>query len=127
MWLKFLKIRKRANKNAPDIPRALSLFGYPADQKKRAQREKAYAEYDKIMLSDDSLVFTVTADEIKEWENAVKADALHLKNNGAAQSFMSSLNPMGCEAIKYADGETLTLTAMQINKYYYYLMREYLK
>ncbi|MDD6187535.1 MAG: glycosyltransferase [Oscillospiraceae bacterium] len=127
MWLKFLKIRKRASKNAPDIPRALSLFGYPADREKRAQREKVYAEYDKIMLSDDSLVFTVTADEIKEWENAVKADALHLKNIGAAQSFMSSLNPMGCKAIKYADGETLTLTAMQINKYYYRLMSEYLK
>ena len=63
----------------------------------------------------------------KAFQNAVKADALHLKNIGAAQSFMSSLNPMGCEAIKYADGETLTLTAMQINKYYYFLMGEYLK
>ncbi|MBR5521009.1 MAG: glycosyltransferase [Oscillospiraceae bacterium] len=125
MWLKFMAKGNRISRYAPDINRAMSLFGYPADRAAAKRREEEYRVYDKIMLYDENMVFTVHGSEIAKWEEYVQADIGHLKNIGALKQFMKELKPLGSAPLEYnTDGEN-TLTAGQINSYYYYLVQKY--
>ncbi|MBQ8604021.1 MAG: glycosyltransferase [Oscillospiraceae bacterium] len=125
MWLKFMAKGSRINRYTPDISRAMSLFGYPADEAAAKKREKEYRVYDRIMLYDENMVFTVHGSEISKWEEYVQADIGHLKNIGALKQFMADLKPLGEAELTYnPDGEN-TVTAGQINSYYYYLVKKY--
>jgi len=125
MWLKFMAKGRRINRYTPDIPRAMSLFGYPADEAAARKREEEYRVYDKIMLYDENMVFTVHGSEIARWEEYVQADIGHLKNIGALKQFVKGLKPLGeAELIYNPDGEN-TITAGQINSYYYWLVKKY--
>lgn len=125
MWLKFMAKGKRINRYTPDIPRAMSLFGYPADEAAARKREEEYRVYDKIMLYDENMVFTVHGSEIAKWEEYVQADIGHLKNTGALKQFIKGLKPLGEAQLVYnPDGEN-TITAGQINSYYYWLVKKY--
>lgn len=123
MWLKFMAKGKRASLYTPDIPRAMSLFGYPANEAAARKREEEYRVYDRIMLYDENMVFTVHGSEIAKWEEYVRADIGHLKNIGALKQFLKDLKPLGEAKLEYnPDGEN-TLTAGQINSYYYWLVK----
>ena len=122
MWLKFMARGKRADSFCCDIPRALSLCIYPADEKQARRREARYRTYDRQMLYGKNLAFTVNSSEIHRWEEYVKADIRHLKNTGRLESFMQNLSPLGCRKLEYTPGKN-TLTAGQINSYYYYLVK----
>ncbi len=124
MWLKFLSVSKRTDIAKPDIPKALSMFGYPRDMAVAKKREENYAVFDKIMLSDESIVFTVTKDEITLWQNTVKADVEHLKSIGAEKEYISTLPCLGCRNIE-PTGDEISLTPKQINMYYHYLYNKY--
>ena len=124
MWLKFLSVSKRTDIAKPDIPKALSMFGYPRDIAVAKKREENYAVFDKIMLSDESIVFTVTKDEITLWQNTVKADVEHLKSIGAEKEYISTLPCLGCRNIE-PTGDEISLTPKQINMYYHYLYNKY--
>lgn len=124
MWLKFMAKGKRADSFCCDIPRALSLCVYPADERQALRREEKYRIFDRQMLYDENLVFTVDEKEIQQWEEYVKADMRHLKNTGRLESFMQNLSPLGCRKLEYVPGKN-TVTAGQINSYYYYLVKLY--
>lgn len=125
MWLKFMAKGRRVNRYTPDIPRAMSLFGYPANEAAAKKREEEYRIFDRIMLYDDNMVFTVHGSEIAKWEEYVQADIGHLKNIGALKQFMKDLKPLGEKMLEYnPDGEN-TVTAGQINSYYYRLVKKY--
>ena len=124
MWLKFLSVSKRTDIAKPDIPKALSMFGYPRDRAVAKKREENYAVFDKIMLSDESIVFTVTKDEITLWQNTVKADVEHLKSIDAEKEYINTLPCLGCRNIE-PTGDEISLTPKQINMYYHYLYNKY--
>ena len=127
MWLKYMAWGNRANKGGDDIHRALSLFGYPADESAAQKREEAYRVFDRIMLYDESLVFDVHGNEIRRWEEYVQADINHLKNLGQLPQFLAGLKPLDTVKLEYnPDGEN-KVSARQINNYYYWLVEEYSK
>ena len=127
MWLKFMAWGNRTNKHHDDIHRALSLFGYPADTSAAKKREDTYRIFDKIMLYDESLVFDVSGNEIKKWEEFVSADMNHLRNIGALPQFLADLKPLGVEKLEYDPDSTNRISAKQINNYYYWLVEEFSK
>ena len=59
MWLRFWRVAKRADDTKPDITRTLSLFGIPAGEKQAEDRLAAYAVYDRQMLADETLRYTL--------------------------------------------------------------------
>ncbi len=117
MWLKFLKVANRANKYEPDIKRALSLCVYPADETQAQNRMKNYEKFDKIMLSDESLVFDVDIEELIEFEKYVKADTLHLFNLGLLKKYVDEHKPISTKMPNINNNGKTTLTALQINAY----------
>lgn len=125
MWLNFFAKGKRANQHQPDICKAVSMFGYPYDKEAAKKREENYAVYDKIMLADPKLVFQVSGAQIKQWETFVYQDIKHLKNIGKLGQFLKDIKPLGTKNIEYELDKTYTLTAMEINNYYYYLIKKY--
>lgn len=125
MWLKYMAWGQRTNKYNDDIHRALSLFGYPADEASARKREEDYRVFDEIMLSDEKLVFDVHGSEIQKWEEYVFADITHLKNIGHLSRFMDNLKPLGIEKLEYNPQEINRISAKQINNYYYWLVNHY--
>lgn len=127
MWLKFMGKGRRANRYSVDIPRALSLCNYPMDKLLCEKREEAYGKFDEIMLSDENLQFTVWGEEIKQWEKYVQNDINHLRNIGKLDDFLKNLKPLGKAKLIYHEDKENTLTALQINHYYYFLIEQYAK
>lgn len=127
MWLRFLSKTKRADRFAVDIRRTVSLCIFPADQSQEQQRTLRYQAFDKVMLSDPQLVFNVSGEEIQAWEKSVAGDIAHLRAIGQLDAFLQQLHPLGVQKLEYlADGMN-TLTAWQINNYYYYLVEQNLQ
>ena len=125
MWLKYITRGTRVNVYNADINRAMSMFLYPADEAAAQKRLDGYEVFDKIMLYDESLVFSVHGSEIREWEEYVAADIGHLKNIGALPQFMADLKPLGTEKLEYNPQEINRISARQINNYYYWLVNHY--
>ena len=127
MWLKFIANGKRINPYNADINRAMALFGYPADKEAAKRREEIYREFDRTMLYDEKLVFNVHGSEVQKWEQYVAADIGHLRNIGSLRQFLADLKPLGVEKLEYNPEGVNTLSAKQINNYYYWLVQEYSK
>ena len=127
MWLKYMAYGNRISKYKTDIPRALSLFGFPADKEVAKKREENYRVFDKIMLYDENLVFKVHGEEIKQCEEYVKADIEHIKAIDAVEEFKKGLRIFDIEKLEYNPEGENTVTAKQLNNYYYWLVEEYLK
>ena len=122
MWLRFLTRHHRGDGYHLDIPKALNFFTNTSDIDAQRAREERYSVYDSIMLNDPDLVFTVTGKDLKMMADTVLADARHLISNRSAESYLSRLNRLGAENIDYSEDDTLKLSAIQLHKYYYYLM-----
>ena len=122
MWLRFLTKYKRGDGYHTDIPKALNYFTNVSDSKEQLEREKRYSVFDSIMLSDPELVFTVTGKELKKMADTVLSDARHLLATGSVERYLSRLNKLGSENIPYDEDDVLTLNAMQLHRYYHYLM-----
>ncbi len=127
MWLKYITHGNRINPYYTDINRAMSMFLYPADEEAARRRLEGYEVFDKVMLYDESLVFDVHGSEIRKWEEFVAADIGHLKNIGRLPQFMADLKPLGVEKLEYNPDEINSISARQINNYYYWLVQEYAK
>ena len=125
MWLKYITQGTRINPYNADINRAMSMFLYPADEAAAQKRLDGYEVFDKVMLYDESLVFSVHGSEIQKWEEYVAADIGHLKNIGALPQFMADLKPLGVEKLEYDPQEINRISAKQINNYYYWLVNHY--
>lgn len=125
MWLKFMAKGRRIHPDHADIDKAMTACLYPADDAAAKKREEVYAVFDKQMLYDESLVFTVSGEEIARWETYVKNDVAHLRNLGRLDAFMAELKPLGEEKLAYDPAGSNTLTAKQINHYYYWLVKQY--
>ncbi len=125
MWLRYLGRARRPQARTPDIPRALCACLYPADPAAAAARHAAYAVYDEQMLSDPSLTFLCTPEELALWRETVAADIAHLTAVGG-------LEPLRAEAAAHESADpgapdgNCTLTAQQINRYYWHLVRQHL-
>ncbi len=123
LWLKFLsKINQKSFLKEADIKRCISACVYPADENLAKERHDKYSFYDDIMLRDEELIFKVSKEEILFWQNTVKSDVMHLKNNGLLEDFLNNLKPLGEKNIDEEKGE---YTAFEINNYYYYLIQLY--
>ena len=127
MWLRFMAKGSRCNAFMVDIPRAVSLCIFPAEEHLEQERNQRYAAFDKAMLYDPALQFTVDGAEIQQWEQQLQRDIAHLKNTGRLQDFLQTLNPLGIEKLTYSLNKSNCITARQINNYYYYLVKEYTK
>lgn len=125
MWLKFMTKGTRIHPNQADIEKATTICLYPADTAAAEKREAVYAVFDKEMLYDPCLVFTVQGSEIAQWEQVVQSDVEHLRNIGQLDAFVNNLKPLGEERLTYNPAGENTLTAKQINYYYYWLVRHY--
>ena len=120
MWLRFWRTTHRAA-NTPEVCRAVSMFGYPADPAKAAARLAAYEVYDEQMLADPTLVFDCTAEEIALWQRTVAADAAHLAALGRQEELRDAAAKHPQAALPASDAPVRQLTAQQINRYYWYL------
>lgn len=121
LWLRLWAADGRPE-TVPDIPRATSLFGYPADEQQAAARLAAYAGFDEEMLADPALRFACPAAEVEGWRRTVAADTAHLAAHGglaalAAAAAVHERADIGA----VPQGGAYTLTAQQINRYYWYL------
>ncbi len=125
MWMKYITYGNRINPYTADINRGMCLCQYPADDAAAKQREENYRVYDKIMLYDENLVFSVHGSEIRKWEEYVQNDINHLRNIGRLDSFMANLKPLGVEKLEYNPREINHISARQINNYYYWLVNHY--
>lgn len=127
MWLKYITKGNRINPYKADINRAMSMFLYPADEEAARRRLESYEVFDKVMLYDESLVFDVHGEEIRNWEQYVQNDVNHLRNIGQLNQFMADLKPLGVEKLEYNTDDINSISAKQINNYYYWLVNEYAK
>ncbi len=125
MWLKFMAKGKRIHQNQADIEKAMTICLYPADTAAAEKREAAYAVYDKEMLYNENLIFHVQGSEIAQWEQFVQRDIQHLRNIGQLDAFVKNLKPLGEAVLEYNPAGENTVTAKQINHYYYWLVRHY--
>ncbi len=124
MWLRYWMAagRKAA---APEIPRALSACIYPADPAVAAAREAAYRVYDEVMLGDPALQFVCGEEEIAHWQATVAADLAHLANVGGLEELLNEAKRHEAQPLPPREGSgPRTLTAKQINRYYWYLVQE---
>lgn len=127
MWLRYWKIARRIDATVPDIPRAVSMFGYPADPAAAQKRLDAYEVYDELMLADPDLCFACTPEMIAGWQATVKADIAHLRQHGLLQDFLRDAAKHPAAPLPTDGSKTCTLTAQQINRYYWYLAAQYAK
>ena len=126
MWLKYMGWGNRHDHFAPDIPAAMSLVAEPADSRQARQRLAEYRQYDKRMLFDEKLVFTLSGREIDQCERYVRADFLHLKYNGLLDDFIMGLTPLGSRQLEYDKNGENKVSAAQLNSHYYRLIAGYL-
>ena len=126
MWLKYMAWGNRADHYAPDIPAAMAVVFEPADRKEAQRRMDSYRVFDKQMLFDPSLVFTLPGSEIEQCEKYIRADFLHLKYNGLLDDFIMGLKPLGNRRMEYDKDGVNTVTAAQLNSSYYRLIAKYL-
>lgn len=126
MWLRYWRADGRTETVA-DLPRAVSMFGYPADPQKAAARLAAYEIFDEQMLADEALTFVCTAAEIESWRATVAADCAHLARVGGLEALRTDAAKHEALPLPEAAEEPRTLSAKQINRYYWYLVKEYTK
>lgn len=126
MWLKYMAWGNRHDHFGPDIPAAMSLVAEPADSRAARRRLADYRQYDKRMLFDPRLVFTLSGREIEQCEKYVRADFLHLKYNGLLDDFIAGLRPLGSRWMEYDKNGENKVSAAQLNSYYYRLIAGYL-
>ena len=126
MWLRYWRADGRTETVA-DLPRAVSMFGYPADPEKAAARLAAYEIFDEQMLADEALTFVCTAAEIESWRATVAADCAHLARVGGLEALRTDAAKHEALPLPEAAEEPRTLSAKQINRYYWYLVKEYTK
>ncbi len=126
MWLRYWRADGRIETRA-DLPRAVSMFGYPADPEKAAARLAAYEIFDEQMLADEALTFVCTAAEIESWRATVAADVAHLARVGGLDALRTDAAKHEALPLPEATEEPRTLSAKQINRYYWHLVNEYAK
>lgn len=126
MWLRYWRADGRTETVA-DLPRAVSMFGYPADPEKAAARLAAYEIFDEQMLADEALTFRCTAAEVESWRATVAADCAHLARVGGLAALRADAEKHEALPLPKAAEEPRTLSAKQINRYYWYLVKEYTK
>ena len=93
MWLKYLGRGRRIGGSAPDVTRATSMFLVPADAAAAAQREAAYRKYRAAMYEDDSLTFTVTAAQLRDFYTDMLRDVAHLRQQGLLERYLDENLP----------------------------------
>ena len=126
MWLRYWRADGRTETRA-DLPRAVSMFGYPADPEKAAARLAAYEIFDEQMLADETLTFRCTAAEVESWRATVEADCAHLARVGGLAALRADAEKHEALPLPETAEEPRTLSARQINRYYWYLVKEYAK
>ncbi len=87
MWLKYFSVAKRGNSKGLDITRATSAFMVPANAEAAKRRETEYQQYEQQMLDDESIQFTVTPRQMREFYQGMVADMNHLYNQGKLEEF----------------------------------------
>lgn len=110
MWLRFWRTARRADDTRADIPRALSLFGCPADSEEARRRLERYAVFDEIMLDDPALCYTVPVEKARGWVRRLKGDLAHLAAHGGLEDLLATARPEKAwrPVLPQAGGVTLT-------------------
>lgn len=124
MWLRFWRGDRR-NETVPDIARACCLFVCPADPAQAAARLAAYEVFDEQMLADPSLTFLCSAGQIAQWEATVAADVAHLAAHGGLRQLaeQAARHPAADLPPAEKPAADRMLSARQINRYYWFLVR----
>lgn len=121
MWLRYWKVARRIDDTKPDIPRAVSMFGYPADPEAARRRLAAYEVYDRVMLSDPGLCYTIPAEKLKDLIRQQKKDLAHLYRIGSLQQLLETRKAEDAWT-PAGEGETMLVTAKQLNGLYHALL-----
>jgi hypothetical protein len=79
------------------------------------------------MLADEALTFRCTAAEVESWRATVAADCAHLARVGGLAALRADAEKHEALPLPEAAEEPRTLSAKQINRYYWYLVKEYTK
>lgn len=123
MWLRFLRTARRAEPDKADLARATSLCLYPADPAEAARRAKAYAAFDEVMLGDETLVYTVTAGQLRRWRAQAAADRAHLARVGGLEAALADARAHTARAVPLPpdapDEQPQALTAADLRADWY--------
>ncbi len=119
MWLRYWRTARRADDTRPDIPRAVSIFGYPSDPVQARRRLAGYEVFDDVMLADPTLCFVQDAEKVRGWVRQLKADLAHLAGLGRLQELTDTARPDKAAIPPVPESGSVTLTAAQINGLYH--------
>lgn len=123
MWLRFWRVAKRADDTKPDITRTLSLFGVPAGRQKAQQRLKEYEVYDRQMLADEGLHYTLSKQKFAQLHNQLFRDIAHLFTLGRLKEICDGARQQEVWYLPQNETWPLCITAKQLNGYYYGVMQ----
>ncbi|MBQ8647412.1 MAG: hypothetical protein IJ484_04650, partial [Oscillospiraceae bacterium] len=121
MWLRYWKIARRIDDTCPDIPRTVSMFGYPSDPVAAQRRLEAYEVYDRIMLADPDLFYTLTPEKVTMLIRQCKQDLAHLNIVGGLEELLNTRSEEDAW-VPEDMSQPMQLTAKQLNGLYHALL-----
>lgn len=88
MWMKYFAYGRRINEDRVDIPRATSIFLVPANAQAAQKREMYYQQYEDQILDDDTIHFSSTPRQMRNYYEGFIGDLLHLRRLGKLDNFL---------------------------------------